>query len=39
MRHTGLEYVAVQFMNMDKDLEKELGREIIEIQRAAICKV
>ena len=39
MRHTGLEYVAVQFMNMDKDLERELGREIMEIQRAAICKV
>jgi hypothetical protein len=39
MRHTGIEYVAVQFMNMDKDLERELGREIIEIQRAAICKV
>ena len=39
MRHTGLEYVAVQFINMDKDLERELGREIMEIQRAAICKV
>jgi hypothetical protein len=34
-----LEYVAVQFMHMDKDLERELGREIMEIQRAAICKV
>jgi hypothetical protein len=39
MRHTSLEYVTVQFMNMDKDLERELGREIIELQRAAMCKV
>jgi hypothetical protein len=38
-RHIKLEYVAVQFMNMDKDLERVLGREIMEIQRAAICKV
>ena len=38
-RHIKLEYVAVQFMNMDKDLERMLGREIMEIQRAAICKV
>jgi len=39
MRHTDLEYVAVQFLDMDKALERELGREIMEIQRAAICKV
>jgi hypothetical protein len=39
MRLTGFEYVAVQLMNTDKDLERELGREIMEIQRAAICKV
>ncbi len=38
-RHIKLEYVAVQFMNMDKDLERVLGWEIMEIQRVAICKV
>jgi len=38
-RHIKLECVAVQFMNMDKELERVLGREIMEIQRAAICKV
>jgi hypothetical protein len=39
MRHADLEYVAIQFLDMDKALERELGREIMEIQRAAICKV
>jgi len=39
MRHTDLEYVAIQFLDMDKALERELGREIMEIQRAAICKM
>ncbi len=39
MNHVGLEYVAVQFMKMDKEVERHLGREIMEIQRATICKM
>lgn len=38
-RHTGLEFVAVQFIQMDKELERELGREIMELQRASLYKV
>ncbi len=38
-RTAGLEYVAVQFVGMDKDLARELGREIMEIQRGSIHKV
>ncbi len=34
----GLQCVAVRFTRMDKDLERELGREIMEIQRASLCK-
>ena len=34
----GLQCVAVRFTQMDKDLERELGREIMEIQRASLCK-
>ena len=36
MRHVNLEYVAVQFRNLDKEVERDLGREIMEIQRNAI---
>lgn len=39
MRHTDLEYTAIQFLDMDKTLERELGREIMEIQRGAVSKV
>jgi hypothetical protein len=31
--------VAVQFIQMDKELERELGREIMELQRASLYKV
>lgn len=34
----GLQCVAVRFLQMDKDMERELGREIMEIQRASRCK-
>lgn len=34
----GLQCVAVRFTQMDKDLERELGREIMEIQRSSLCK-
>lgn len=39
MKHVNLEYVAVQFRNLDKEVERDLGREIMEIQRAAICRI
>jgi hypothetical protein len=38
-RHTGLEFVAVRFTHLDKELERELGREIMELQRGALYKV
>ncbi len=37
--HTGLEFVAIQFIHMDRELERELGREIMELQRASLYKV
>jgi hypothetical protein len=38
-RHPGLEFVAIQFIQLDKELERELGREIMELQRASLYKV
>jgi hypothetical protein len=38
-RRPGLEFVAVQFIQLDKELERELGREIMELQRASLYKV
>jgi len=38
-RHTGLEFVAIRFTHLDKELERELGREIMELQRGALYKV
>ena len=35
-RQTGLEYVAVQFSTRDASLARELGREILQIQRGSI---
>jgi hypothetical protein len=31
--------VALEFTHLDKELERELGREIMELQRASIYKV
>jgi hypothetical protein len=36
---TGLEYVAVQFYSKDANLTRELGREILQIQRGSVYKV
>jgi hypothetical protein len=38
-RHTGLEFVAIRFTHLDKELERDLGREIMELQRGALYKV
>ena len=37
--HNGLTFVALQFTHLDKELERELGREIMELQRASPYKV
>jgi hypothetical protein len=37
--HNGLEFVALQFTHLEKELERELGREIMELQRASLYKV
>jgi hypothetical protein len=37
--HNGLTFVALQFTHLEKELERELGREIMELQRASIYKV
>ena len=38
-RCDGIEFVAVRFTHMDRELERELAREIMGIQRGAIYKV
>lgn len=38
-RGAGRECVAVKFLNLGKELERELGREIMELQRGALYKV
>jgi hypothetical protein len=38
-RCSGLEFVAIRFTHMQKELERELGREIMEIQRGSLYKV
>ena len=38
-RGAGRECVAVKFLGLGKELERELGRELMELQRAALYKV
>jgi hypothetical protein len=38
-RCDGIEFVAVRFMHMEKELERELTREIMELQRGSLYKV
>jgi len=38
-RSSGLEFVAIRFTRLDKELERELAREIMEIQRGSLYKV
>lgn len=38
-RSSGLEFVAVRFTRLDRELERELSREIMEIQRGSLYKV
>jgi hypothetical protein len=38
-RCSGLEFVAIRFVQMKKELERELAREIMELQRASLYKV
>ncbi|NPV05348.1 MAG: PilZ domain-containing protein [Syntrophaceae bacterium] len=38
-RCNGIEFVAVRFTNLKKELERELAREIIELQRGTLYKV
>lgn len=38
-RCDGIEFVAVRFTRMEKELERELAREIMEIQRGSLYKV
>ncbi|HEX9158020.1 MAG TPA: PilZ domain-containing protein, partial [Syntrophales bacterium] len=38
-RSCGLEFVAIRFTQLDKELERELAREIMEIQRGSLYKV
>jgi len=38
-RCDGIEFVAVRFTHLDRDLERELAREIMEIQRGSLYKV
>jgi hypothetical protein len=37
--HNGLEFAALQFTHLEKEMERDLGREIMELQRASIYKV
>jgi len=37
--HSGLEFVALQFTHLEMELERELGREIMELQRASLYKL
>jgi len=38
-RCNGIEFVAVRFTRLEKELERELAREIMELQRGALYKV
>jgi hypothetical protein len=38
-RYSGLEFVAIRFTYLGKELERELAREIMEIQRGSLYKV
>lgn len=38
-RCNGIEFVAVRFTRMERELERELAREIMEIQRGSLYKV
>jgi c-di-GMP-binding flagellar brake protein YcgR len=38
-RCSGLEFVAIRFTHLDRELERELAREIMEIQRGSLYKV
>jgi hypothetical protein len=38
-RNTGLEFAALQFIHLEMALQRDLGREIMELQRASIHKV
>jgi hypothetical protein len=38
-RCSGLEFVAVRFTQLEKELERELAREIMELQRGSLYKV
>jgi len=38
-RCSGLEFVAIRFTHLDKELERELAREIMELQRGSLYKV
>jgi hypothetical protein len=38
-RCSGLEFVAIRFTRLDRELERELAREIMEIQRGSLYKV
>jgi hypothetical protein len=38
-RCSGLEFVALRFTHLDRELERELSREIMEIQRGSLYKV
>jgi hypothetical protein len=38
-RSSGLEFVAIRFTHLEKELERELAREIMEIQRGSLYKV
>jgi len=38
-RCDGIEFVAVRFTHLDKELERELAREIMELQRGTLYKV
>jgi len=38
-RCSGLEFVAIRFTQLDKELERELAREIMELQRASRYRV
>ncbi|HNQ02118.1 MAG TPA: hypothetical protein PKN59_07485, partial [Syntrophales bacterium] len=35
----GIEFVAVRFTRLEKELERELAREIMELQRGSLYKV
>ena len=37
-RCDGIEFVAVRFTRMEKELERELAREVMELQRGSLYK-